>query len=40
MGDNQVEDEMGDNNSKAVDDIEMTEVEVDVEMAKVKIEVN
>ena len=45
MGDGQMEDEIGGNDSEVVDDVEMTEVEmtevgVDVEMAEVEVGVN
>ena len=40
MGDGQMEDEMGGDNSEAVDNVEMTKVGVDVEMAEVQVGVN
>ena len=40
MGDGQMEDETGGDNSEAVDNVEMTKVGVDVEMAEVQVGVN
>ena len=39
MGDGQIKDEMGDDDSKAVDNIEMTEVNIDVEMTEVGVDI-
>ena len=36
MGDGQMEDEIGGGDSEVVDDVEMTKVDVDVEMTEVK----